>query len=115
MPPEAHTVPLERAGLMRLPGPEQLLRAFLDAVADSLPRRWSRTPRTSGPGPRARPSGRARRDAPLALRRAAGAWAPLTPLLSAAVPDAAELADCLADDTGLGKTITLIFPVRSAC
>ncbi|MFD7898206.1 DEAD/DEAH box helicase [Streptomyces sp. NPDC059743] len=36
---------------------------------------------------------RARMDALLALRRAARAWPPLTPLLSAAVPDAIELAD----------------------
>ncbi|MGW0734840.1 DEAD/DEAH box helicase [Streptomyces sp. NPDC002851] len=36
---------------------------------------------------------RSRLDALLALRRAARAWAPLTPLLSAAVPDAVELAD----------------------
>ncbi|GAA3814240.1 DEAD/DEAH box helicase [Streptomyces phyllanthi] len=35
----------------------------------------------------------ARMDALLALRRAARAWAPLTPLLSAAVPGALELAD----------------------
>ncbi|MDF4252117.1 DEAD/DEAH box helicase [Streptomyces sp. WMMB303] len=35
----------------------------------------------------------ARTDALLALRRAAAAWAPLTPLLSAAVPDSLELAD----------------------
>ncbi|KOG63131.1 helicase SNF2 [Streptomyces antibioticus] len=36
---------------------------------------------------------RARADALLALRRAAQAWPPLTPLLSAAVPDAVDLAD----------------------
>ncbi|MFE3654578.1 DEAD/DEAH box helicase, partial [Streptomyces sp. NPDC059152] len=36
---------------------------------------------------------RARTEALLTLRRAAAAWAPLTPLLSAAVPDALELAD----------------------
>ncbi|HBF84823.1 MAG TPA: ATP-dependent helicase, partial [Streptomyces sp.] len=36
---------------------------------------------------------RARMDALLALRRAARAWPPLTPLLSAAVPDAVEPAD----------------------
>ncbi|MFC9290479.1 DEAD/DEAH box helicase, partial [Streptomyces sp. NPDC057052] len=36
---------------------------------------------------------RARRDTLLALRRAARAWPPLTPLLSAAVPDAVDLAD----------------------
>jgi hypothetical protein len=35
----------------------------------------------------------ARMDALLALRRVARAWAPLTPLLSAAVPDSVELAD----------------------
>ncbi|MDI3404132.1 DEAD/DEAH box helicase [Streptomyces cavernicola] len=45
-------------------------------------------------GPAARSFGpRARLDALLALRRAARAWAPLAPLLSAAVPDAVELAD----------------------
>ncbi|MET9800251.1 DEAD/DEAH box helicase [Streptomyces sp. NPDC006368] len=36
---------------------------------------------------------RARMDALLALRRAARAWPPLAPLLSAAVPDAVDLAD----------------------
>ncbi|WP_420865770.1 SNF2 helicase-associated domain-containing protein, partial [Streptomyces showdoensis] len=36
---------------------------------------------------------RARMDALLALRRAARAWPPLSPLLSAAVPDAVDLAD----------------------
>lgn len=36
---------------------------------------------------------RARMDALLALRRAARAWPPLTPLLSATVPDAVDLAD----------------------
>lgn len=36
---------------------------------------------------------RARMDVLLALRRAARAWPPLTPLLSATVPDAVELAD----------------------
>ncbi|WP_233518120.1 DEAD/DEAH box helicase [Streptomyces corynorhini] len=36
---------------------------------------------------------RARMDALLALRRAARAWPPLAPLLSAAVPDSVELAD----------------------
>ncbi|RDG39191.1 DEAD/DEAH box helicase [Streptomyces corynorhini] len=42
MPPEAHAVPLTREGPdeegLRLPEPEALVRAFLDAVADSLPR-----------------------------------------------------------------------------
>ncbi|WP_420710605.1 DEAD/DEAH box helicase [Streptomyces sp. H-KF8] len=38
MPPEAHARPLEGPGPLRLPDPERLLRAFLDAVADTLPR-----------------------------------------------------------------------------
>lgn len=175
MPPEAHATPLETTGPLLLPDPEQLLRAFLDAVADTLPRSPAAPLVTGGPayaGPepvrlpeqrtwsadvaaghdagvrlslRIEAEGlakaadsptdaadegadvrfravlqvhsvsdpalvadaadvwagaageafgpRARMDALLALRRAARAWAPLTPLLSAAVPDAAELAD----------------------
>lgn len=38
MPPEAHALPLGGPGPLRLPDPERLLRAFLDAVADTLPR-----------------------------------------------------------------------------
>ncbi|WP_405639032.1 SNF2-related protein [Streptomyces uncialis] len=38
MPPAAHAVPLEDEPGLRLPEPEDLLRAFLDAVADALPR-----------------------------------------------------------------------------
>lgn len=38
MPPEAHAVPLSAAEPLRLPDPERLVRAFLDAVADTLPR-----------------------------------------------------------------------------
>ncbi|MFE2737017.1 SNF2-related protein [Streptomyces sp. NPDC059349] len=173
MPPEAHATPLDGPGPLRLPAPEALLRAFLDAVADTLPRSpaaslaagarpfaapepqqvpehraWAAdvaaghdagvriSLRVEVPGPdRAAPgtedeehvafravlqmhsvsdpalvadaaevwaaSGasakafgpRARMDTLLALRRAARAWAPLTPLLSAAVPDTLDLAD----------------------
>ncbi|MFF1566264.1 SNF2-related protein [Streptomyces sp. NPDC058293] len=175
MPPEAHATPLDGPGPLRLPAPEALLRAFLDAVADTLPRSPAaslaagarpfaapapqRVPehrawasdvaaghdagvrislRVEVPGlDRAAPGAededeehvafravlqmhsvsdpalvadaaevwavsgasakafgpRARMDALLALRRAARAWAPLTPLLSAAVPDALDLAD----------------------
>ncbi|WDV50028.1 DEAD/DEAH box helicase [Streptomyces coeruleorubidus] len=168
MPPEAHAVPLAGAGPMRLPDQEQLLRAFLDAVADTLPRSPAAPLVTGGPAyaspepvrlPEQRAwaadvaaghdagvrlslrieadgltdaaaddanvtfravlqvhsvsdpalvtdaadvwagaggdafGPRARMDALLALRRAARAWAPLTPLLSATVPDAVELAD----------------------
>ncbi|HEY9372149.1 DEAD/DEAH box helicase [Streptomyces sp.] len=172
MPPTAHAVPLDAdAPDLLLPEPERLLRAFLDAVADSLPRTpaaelvaggpafaatapqtlpeqraWAAdvaaghdagvrlSLRIEVPGLAAAEAGtdtprfravlqmhsaadptlladaadvwagsngaaatafgpRARMDALLALRRAARAWAPLTPLLSAAVPDAVELAD----------------------
>ncbi|NEA65269.1 DEAD/DEAH box helicase [Streptomyces sp. SID12488] len=170
MPPEAHAVPLEGTEPPRLPDPERLLRAFLDAVADALPRSpaaslaaggaayavrdpqhvpeqrvWAsevaaghdagvrislrvEVPGLASAGPdetalrfRAvlqvhsvsepglvadaadvwvsagapgRAFGpRARMDTLLTLRRAARTWPPLTPLLSAAVPDAVELAD----------------------
>ncbi|MFF7840683.1 DEAD/DEAH box helicase [Streptomyces ossamyceticus] len=166
MPPEAHAVPVDHTSPLRLPDPERLLRAFLDAVADSLPRSPAAALAAGGPAFAARepqsvpeqrawatdvaaghdagvrlslrvevpglasadpdetrlsfravlqvhsvsdpalvadasavwagaePFGpRARMDALLALRRAARAWAPLTPLLSATVPDAVDLAD----------------------
>ncbi|MET9518285.1 DEAD/DEAH box helicase [Streptomyces sp. NPDC002994] len=164
MPPAAHAVPLDAAERpLRLPAPEKLLRAFLDAVADGLPRTPAAATAAAGPayagaepqrlpeqrawaadvaaghdagvrislrvelsveaGPAFRvvlqmhsvsdPSlvadaaevwagaahtgpafgPRARMDALLALRRAARAWPPLAPLLSAAVPDAIEPAD----------------------
>ncbi|GAA4787508.1 DEAD/DEAH box helicase [Streptomyces ziwulingensis] len=170
MPPEAHAVAVDGPGAARLPEPELLVRAFLDAVADTLPRSPAAPLVTGGPAyavrePALRPglrawadavasghdagvrislrievSGltdmagteagagavfrvvpqvhsvgdptlvadaaevwagaasdalgpRARIDALLALRRAARAWPALTPLLSAAVPDAVELAD----------------------
>ncbi|MFJ9688009.1 DEAD/DEAH box helicase [Streptomyces bacillaris] len=181
MPPTAHATPLETGaaddGPLLLPEPERLLRAFLDAVADGLPRTPAAAFATAGPAfaapephpvPEARawaadvaaghdagvrlslrievtgttaadaPAGsaspdgaapsfravlqihsvsdpslvadaaevwagstrsasafgpRARMDALLALRRAARAWPPLAPLLSAAVPDSVEPAD----------------------
>ncbi|MGW3622572.1 DEAD/DEAH box helicase [Streptomyces sp. NPDC000880] len=169
MPPAAHAVPLdEAADPVLLPEPERLLRAFLDAVADGLPRTPAAplatgSPAFAAPEPQHLPDQRAwatdvaagydagvrlslrvelpglaeadadgegpafravlqmhsvsdpavvmeaadvwagrpgtafgpraRMDALLALRRAARAWTPLTPLLHAAVPDAIELAD----------------------
>ncbi|MFC9927424.1 SNF2-related protein [Streptomyces sp. NPDC127190] len=170
MPPEAHAVPLAPSGPPQLPAPERLLRAFLDAVADTLPRSpaaplvtgsppyavaepqrlpalraWADDIATAhdagvrlslrvempglGEAPQEEaavrfravlqvhgPSGaadvmdaaglwtgaadvrgafgpRARADALLTLRRAARVWPPLTPLLSAAVPDTVDLAD----------------------
>ncbi|NUR64329.1 MAG: ATP-dependent helicase [Streptomyces sp.] len=38
LPAEGHAVPLPGPGPLRLPEPEALMRAFLDAVADTLPR-----------------------------------------------------------------------------
>ncbi|WP_371674616.1 SNF2-related protein [Streptomyces sp. NBC_00289] len=170
MPPEAHAVPVSGTAPTRLPAPERLLRAFLDAIADTLPRSPAASLVTGGPayavpepqhlpGQRAwaadvaaghdagvrlslrvevpglattaqdetapsfravlqvhsvsdpalvadaddlwAESGaagasfgpRARMDTLLALRRAAKTWPPLTPLLSATVPDAVDLAD----------------------
>ncbi|MFE7842820.1 SNF2-related protein [Streptomyces sp. NPDC057474] len=169
MPPEAHAVPVDHSEPLRLPDPERLLRDFLDAVMDSLPRSPAASVAAGGPAfaaqdPQYVPEQRAwaadvaaghdagvrvslrveipglafvpadesagtklpfravlqvhsvsdpalvvdasavwagaealgphaRMDALLALRRAARAWAPLTPLLSAAVPDTVELAD----------------------
>jgi superfamily II DNA or RNA helicase len=166
MPPEAHAVPLDHSVPLRLPDPERLVRGFLDAVADSLPRSPAAALVVGGPAfavpePQHVPEQRAwaadvaaghdagvrlslrveipglasatsdetrlpfhavlqvhsvsdpalvadasavwagaeafgpraQMDALVALRRAARAWTPLTPLLSAAVPDTVELAD----------------------
>lgn len=175
MPPTAHAVPVDAlARPLLLPEPEWLVREFLDAVADGLPRTPGATVAAGGPafaadapqhlpdqrawvtdvaaghdagvrlslrvevsgldrtgevapgqpcgpsfrvvpqihgvsdptlvadasevwtgsGPAAAAFGpRARMDTLLMLRRAARAWPPLTPLLSAAVPDAVEPAD----------------------
>ncbi len=49
MPPEAHAVPLAADGPLLLPDPERLLRAFLDAVADVLPRSPAAPLVTGGP------------------------------------------------------------------
>ncbi|MEV4336592.1 DEAD/DEAH box helicase [Streptomyces sp. NPDC049590] len=38
LPPEGHAVPLPGPGALLLPQPEALVRSFLDAVADTLPR-----------------------------------------------------------------------------
>ncbi|MFE2319412.1 DEAD/DEAH box helicase [Streptomyces sp. NPDC059441] len=166
MPPDAHSVPVDGGAPVRLPDPERLLRAFLDAVADALPRSPAASlaaggPAYAAPEPQHVPEQRAwttdvaaghdagvrislrvevpglasvaadetrlpfrgvlqvhsvsdpglvadasavwdgsmalgpraRMDVLLALRRAARTWPPLTPLLSATVPDAIELAD----------------------
>ncbi|WP_412078941.1 DEAD/DEAH box helicase [Streptomyces xanthophaeus] len=55
MPPAAHCVPLDQPGPPRLPAPEPLLRAFLDAVADTLPRSPAAPAAAGGPAYAARP------------------------------------------------------------
>ncbi|WP_406367740.1 DEAD/DEAH box helicase [Streptomyces sp. NBC_01546] len=55
MPPEAHCVPLGSDGPPRLPAPEPLLRAFLDAVADTLPRSPAAPAAAAGSAYAARP------------------------------------------------------------
>ncbi|WP_155060374.1 DEAD/DEAH box helicase [Streptomyces blattellae] len=49
MPPESHAVPIAGKGPLRLPGPDGLLRSFLDAVADTLPRSPAAPLVTGGP------------------------------------------------------------------
>ncbi|MET9823943.1 MULTISPECIES: DEAD/DEAH box helicase [unclassified Streptomyces] len=49
MPPEAHAVPVDRTEPLRLPDQERLVRAFLDAVADILPRSPAAALLTPGP------------------------------------------------------------------
>ncbi|MGW2645353.1 SNF2-related protein [Streptomyces sp. NPDC001393] len=66
LPPEGHAVPLPDPGPLRLPEPEALIRSFLDAVADTLPR----TP--AAPYASGRPF--AARE-PVALPRQAHEWA----------------------------------------
>ncbi|MFJ4326056.1 SNF2-related protein [Streptomyces tricolor] len=47
LPPEGHAVPLPGSGPLCLPEPEALVRSFLDAVADTLPRTPA-APHTAG-------------------------------------------------------------------
>ncbi|SHI60261.1 DEAD/DEAH box helicase [Streptomyces sp. 3214.6] len=49
MPPEAHALPVNETPPLRLASPERLLRAFLDAVADTLPRTPAAPLVTGGP------------------------------------------------------------------
>ncbi|MEU4797601.1 DEAD/DEAH box helicase [Streptomyces sp. NPDC023327] len=49
MPPAAHALPLDSAVPLRLPEPESLLRRFLDAVADTLPRSPAAPSAAGGP------------------------------------------------------------------
>ncbi|MFV0132873.1 SNF2-related protein [Streptomyces sp. HMX87] len=57
LPPEGHAVPLDGPGPIRLPEPRALIRSFLDAVADTLPRTPA-APHASGRPFAARPAQR---------------------------------------------------------
>ncbi|MBI0385194.1 ATP-dependent helicase, partial [Streptomyces albiflaviniger] len=64
MPPTAHATPLPVSGPVLLPEPERHLRAFLDAVADGLPRSPAAAlaaggPAFAAPAPRRLPEQRA--------------------------------------------------------
>ncbi|AJE80932.1 helicase [Streptomyces albus] len=63
LPPEGHAAPLPGRGPLRLPAPEALVRAFVDAVADTLPRTPAAAPAHGAPfaarAPRRLPGARA--------------------------------------------------------
>ncbi|MFE2417251.1 DEAD/DEAH box helicase [Streptomyces hokutonensis] len=71
LPYEGHAVPLPGPGPLRLPEPEALMRSFLDAVADTLPRTPA-APYTSGMPFAARPPQRLRDAQDWAAEVAAG-------------------------------------------
>ncbi|MGW3100531.1 DEAD/DEAH box helicase [Streptomyces sp. NPDC001100] len=71
LPYEGHSVPLPGPGPLRLPEPEALMRSFLDAVADTLPRTPA-APYTSGMPFAARPPQRLRDARDWAAEVAAG-------------------------------------------
>jgi superfamily II DNA or RNA helicase len=71
MPYEAHATPVPGRGPLRLPEPEALVRAFLDAVADTLPRTPA-APHAAGPAFAAREPQRLPRARAWAAEAAAG-------------------------------------------
>jgi superfamily II DNA or RNA helicase len=99
MPPEAHAVPLGGTGAPRLPEPQRLLRAFLDAVADTLPRSPAAALVTGGPAFAAREPQRLPELRAWAADVAAGHDAGVRISLRVEVPG---LADTDGDVTALG-------------
>ncbi|MFE1954219.1 SNF2-related protein [Streptomyces sp. NPDC059524] len=94
MPPEAHAVPLDDAAEpLRLHAPERLLRAFLDAVADTLPRSPAAALATGSPAFAAREPRRAPELADWAADVAAGHDAGVRVSLRVEVPGLAEAVD----------------------
>ncbi|WP_107470576.1 DEAD/DEAH box helicase [Streptomyces sp. ERV7] len=97
MPPEAHAVPLDAGGEpLLLPEPEVLVRQFLDAVADGLPRTPAAALATGSPAFAADPPQRLPAQRPWATEVAAGHDAGVRislrvelPGLESAGPDAA--------------------------
>ncbi|MCX4910805.1 DEAD/DEAH box helicase [Streptomyces sp. NBC_00878] len=97
MPPYAHAVPVDEAPL-RLPDPEWLLRAFLDAVADTLPRSPAATLAAGGPAFAAREPQHVPEQRPWAADVAAGHDAGVRISLRVEVPG---LASAASDETRL--------------
>ncbi|MGD6750254.1 SNF2-related protein [Streptomyces sp. BH105] len=93
MPPEAHAVPLEGHEPPRLHAPERLLRAFLDAVADALPRSPAAAHAAGGPAFAARAPQRVPELRPWAGDVAAGLDAGVRISLRVEVPGLEEIAD----------------------
>ncbi|MFI5662201.1 SNF2-related protein [Streptomyces sp. NPDC051684] len=93
MPPEAHAVALDRHEPPRLHAPERLLRAFLDAVADALPRSPAAAHAAGGPAFTARAPQRVPELRPWAGDVAAGLDAGVRISLRVEVPGLEQLAD----------------------
>ncbi|MFD7296353.1 SNF2-related protein [Streptomyces sp. NPDC059897] len=93
MPPEAHAVPLDGPEPPRLHAPEWLLRAFLDAVADALPRSPAAAHAAGGPAFAARAPQRVPELRPWAGDVAAGLDAGVRISLRVEVPGLEQLTD----------------------
>ncbi|MFJ8948637.1 SNF2-related protein [Streptomyces sp. NPDC102381] len=93
MPPEAHAVPLDGTEAPRLHAPERLLRAFLDAVADALPRSPAAAQAAGGPAFAAREPQRVPELRPWAGDVAAGLDAGVRISLRVEVPGLEQITD----------------------
>lgn len=93
MPPAAHALPLNDDAPLRLPEPERLLRQFLDAVADTLPRSPAAVVAAGGPLFAAREPQRAPEQRAWAADVAAGHDAGVRISLRVEVPGLSSVAD----------------------
>ncbi|GAA4785256.1 DEAD/DEAH box helicase [Streptomyces ziwulingensis] len=100
LPPEGHAVPLEGPGPIRLPEPRALIRSFLDAVTDTLPRTPAAPHALGGPFA-ARPAQRLPHARDWAAEVAAGMDAGVRISLRLDL-SAFDLFDSVGDGTGQG-------------